>query len=460
MQKELFMSKEIKLALLMATSLFMEMLDGTIVTTAQPQMAAYFHTSMSQISLLISSYLVTTAIFIPMSGWLASRFGNKRIWLSAILLFTISSMGSALSPNLSVLIVMRVLQGFSGALMTPTARLIVLEKAPTNMLLKMTSYFVWPALIAPAIAPVLGGMIITYLSWHWIFLINLPIGMIAFIFGQKLIQTDTNLVKNPFDWVGFFEIAIASTAVVVGAEIVTNSQILIKTLGLIMIVVGLILAVITCQHLLRTPEPLFSLKAMGAKSFRISQTSGSILWLSVSALPYLLTIYLQNIFHWSAIVAGTYVIFIFLGNIGIKPFTTIIIKTFTYKGALLGSFLIVLLSSLAFFFIDPTTPKFIIMFLAFVAGVGRSLGLTAFNGLILSEIIPKDRNGANTLNAVTSSLVQGLGISLVSLFIGLMSSFVSSNLAYSLSFIFLGLMMLYPIWEISRIPKEMGSQTI
>ena len=117
------MSKEIKLALLMATSLFMEMLDGTIVTTAQPQMAAYFHTSMSQISLLISSYLVTTAIFIPMSGWLASRFGNKRIWLSAILLFTISSMGSALSPNLSVLIVMRVLQGFSGALMTPTARL-------------------------------------------------------------------------------------------------------------------------------------------------------------------------------------------------------------------------------------------------------------------------------------------------------------------------------------------------
>lgn len=454
------MSKEIKLALLMATSLFMEMLDGTIVTTALPQMANYFHTNMSQISFLVSSYLVTTAIFIPMSGWLASRFGNKRIWLVAILFFTISSLGSALSPNFSILILMRVVQGFSGALMTPTARLIVLEKTPTNMLLRMTGYFVWPALIAPAIAPVVGGMIITYLSWHWIFLINVPIGIIAFILGQRMIKNDTELTKSQFDWLGFGEIAIASVAVVIGADLATNQSNLIKLVGISLIILGILLSVVTCYHLLHVVNPLFSLKAMQAKSFRISQTSGSILWLSVSALPYLLTIYLQNIFHWSAIVAGSYVIFIFLGNIAIKSFTTMIIKTLTYKGALLSAFLTVFISSVAFFFVTPLTPKMILMLLAFLAGLGRSLGLTAFNGLILSEIAPEDRNGANTLNAVTSSLVQGLGISLVSLFISLLSNFVAINLAYSLSFVMLGLLMIYPIWEISQISKEMGKQTV
>lgn len=454
------MSKEIKLALLMATSLFMEMLDSTIVTTALPQMSKYFHTTTSQISLLVSSYIVTTAIFIPMSGWLAHRFGNKKIWLTAILLFTLSSLGSAISPNFVTLISMRIIQGFAGALMAPTARLIVLEKTQTNMLLKMTGYFVWPALIAPAIAPIIGGMIVTYSSWHWIFLINLPIGFVAFVLGLKMINRDAEIEENRFDWIGFFEIALASSLIVIGADFVTNPGTIIKMLGLGMILIGGYLTYATCQHLLKTSMPLFSLKALKIKSFRISQTSGSILWLSVSALPYLLTMYLQNIFHWSAVVAGSYVIFIFLGNIAIKPFTTVIIKTFTYKGALLLSFITVFLSSIAFFFIDVNTVKIIIMLLAFVAGVGRSLGLTAFNGLILSEIDSKDRNSANTLNSVTSSLVQGLGISIVSLFISLMSSFVSVGDAYSLSFVLLGLLMIYPIIEVSRVSKKIGSQTI
>lgn len=202
------MSQQIKIALVMAMSLFMEILDGTIVTTALPKMATTFSTSMSQISLLISAYLVTVAIFIPMSGWLAKYFGKKKIWLLAVFLFTISSLGSALAPSFGVLLGMRMLQGFSGALMTPTARLIVFEKTPVDQLLKMTSYLVWPALIAPAIAPIMGGAIITYLSWHWIFLINLPIGMSILILGYSLIPSDHDLIKNKFDWLGFVEMAM------------------------------------------------------------------------------------------------------------------------------------------------------------------------------------------------------------------------------------------------------------
>lgn len=452
------MKNQIKIALLMATSLFMEILDGTIVTTALPQISKTFQATTSQASLLISIYLVTVAIFIPMSGWLAHYVGKKRVWMLAVALFTLSSLGSAFSQTLSFLIIMRILQGFSGALMTPTARLIVLEEVPANQMLKMSSYFIWPALIAPAIAPIIGGFFVTYFSWHWIFLINIPIGFIAFVIGKGLIAEDLELIKKKFDWLGFIEIAIASTFLLVGSELITSDNNPIVNLGIVLLILSLILGFITFYHLKNNKDPLFSLKALKTLSFRISQTSGSLLWMSVGAMPYLMTIYLQNIFHWSALVAGGFVIFIFIGNIGIKPFTTILIEKLSYRGALLSSFFLVLVSSVIFFFVEVTTPHIIIMILAFISGVGRSLALTAFNGLNLSEIEPKDRNGANTMNAVTSTLAEGLGVASVSLLIHVFNNFASISFSYRYSFVFLGLLMILPLIEIFKVPKNLGSQ--
>lgn len=454
------MSQQMKVALVMAMSLFMEILDGTIVTTALPQMARAFSTSMSQISLLISAYLVTVAIFIPMSGWLANYFGKKKIWLLAVLLFTCSSLGSAVAPSFTILLVMRMLQGFSGALMTPTARLIVFEKTPVDQLLKMTSYLVWPALIAPALAPVVGGVIITYLSWHWIFLINLPIGLTILLLGYRLIPTDGELIKNKFDWIGFLEIAAASALLVVGAELSSRSGFSIELSGVTCMVAGIVFLLLTYRHLKTVKNPLFSLNALSKTSFRVGQTSGAVLWLSVGAMPYLLTIYLQNIFHWSAVAAGSYVIFIFIGNIGIKPFTTAIIRKLHYKGALIASFLLILCSSACLFFIEATTFPAIIMSLAFISGIGRSLALTAFMGLSLSEIPPHERNSANTLNTVIQSLAQGLGVSFITLMIHLMETTLPVTLSYSLGFAILGALMLFPIIEIIKIPKVMGLETI
>ena len=160
------MSKEIRIAILMAASLFMEMLDGTIVTTALPKMSQYFHTGAATTALLVSAYLITSAIFIPLSGWMAKRFGKKKIWIIAVIIFTLSSLTNALAPSFLFLLLTRIIQGISASLMTPTARLIVLEKTPASKLLKMVSYLIWPALIAPAIAPLAGGFIVTYWSWQ------------------------------------------------------------------------------------------------------------------------------------------------------------------------------------------------------------------------------------------------------------------------------------------------------
>ena len=453
------MTKEIKIALLMAASLFMEILDGTIVTTALPKMAQYFNTSSATIALLVSVYLITVAVFIPLSGWMANRFGKKKIWIIAVIIFTLSSLSSAIAPNFSFLLMMRIIQGISGALMTPTARLIVLEKTPPSQLLRMFSYLIWPALIAPAIAPVVGGFIVTYWNWQWIFLINIPIGLIIVLIGIKLIDSDKEKKAATFDFLGFIEIAFSSGIILIGAELATHGEnYWLIALGLI--VLGLVLGFVVFKHLDAIDNPLFSLDSLKVTSFRICQTSGSVMWLCVGALPYILTIFLQTVFHWSAVKAGSYVLFIFVGNIGIKPFTNPIIRKLGYRGALLSSFGMVFITSIALGFIQINTLPIWIMFLALVSGVGRSLALTAYSGLSFSEIAPQDRNSANTLNAVVSTLAQGMGISLITVVVNLLQVFFSPTTAYELGFIFIGLLMLFPVIEVLFLPKNIGHATI
>ena len=453
------MSKEIRIAILMAASLFMEMLDGTIVTTALPEMSQYFHTGAATTALLVSVYLITSAIFIPLSGWLAKRFGKKKIWIIAVIIFTISSLTSALVSSFIFLLLMRIIQGFSGSLMTPTARLIVLEKTPASKLLKMVSYLIWPALIAPAIAPLIGGFIVTYWSWQWIFLINVPIGFMIVLLGIKWIDADDVKTKNDFDLLGFIEITFASGVILVGAELATHGKnYWVSAMGLV--AVGVILGVIVFKHLKKAENPLFSIQALKVTSFRICQTSGSVLWLCVGALPYILTVFLQTVFHWSAVKTGSYVLFIFIGNIGIKPFTNAIIRKLGYRSALLSSFGMVFITSVALAFIRPNSFPVYIMFLALVSGVGRSLALTSYNGLSFSEIAPQDRNSANTLNVVVMTLAQGLGISLITVVVDILQIYFPIYTAYELGFVFLGLLMIFPVIEVLFLPKNIGHATI
>ncbi|MGX6408060.1 MFS transporter [Weissella confusa] len=453
------MSREIKVALLMAASLFMDVMDGTIVTTALPKMAQNFNVSAATISLLVSTYMIAVAVFIPLSGWIAQRLGNKRIWLLAVALFTVSSLGSALAPNFAVLLTMRVIQGIAGAMMTPTARLIVLEKTPANQLLRMISYLVWPSLVAPALAPVIGGMFVTYFTWHWIFLINLPIGIIAFLIGLHLLPKDEVKQARAFDVRGFIELALASVALLAGAEMVARTGAVVWY-GLTLVVIGILLGVNVFFHLRKAENPLFSVDAMKVPTFRVFQTGGTIFQVTIASLPYVLTVLLQTVFGWTAARAGWYVLFIFVGNIGIKPFTNPIIRKMGFSGALVASFSMLALSSFALALVRPTSPAVWIMLLALISGVGRSLAFTSYNGLQFTEIAPEDRNGANTLTAVTQSMGQGLGISLITVIIHLFQTHFSLQGAYSWGFVVLGVFAIIPMLEILTLPKDAGSEAI
>lgn len=227
-----------------------------------------------------------------------------------------------------------------------------------------------------------------------------------------------------------------------------------------MVVVGAGMLVLSYFHLWKSDAPLFSVSSLRIESFRFTQTGDSVLWLSVGAMPYLMTVYLQTIFQWSPVKASGFVIFIFLGNIGIKPFTTPIIRTLKYRGALFSAFLMVMVSSFCLALITTSTWPWIIALLAFVSGVSRSLALTAYNGLTFADVPLEERNSANTLTAVIMTLAQGLDVSLITVIVSVFSETMTLGHAYQFGFIFLGLLMLWPMFELTTLSRNIGESTI
>src|SRR5271163_1632357 len=203
---------------LIASAFFMEMLDGTIIATALPQMAHSFHSSAVSLNLGITAYLLTLAVFIPISGWVADRFGSRSIFAAAIATFTLSSLLCGAAHTLTEFTLMRIVQGIGGAMMVPVGRLIVLRSTPKDQLTQAIAYITWPGLAALVIGPPVGGFITTYFTWHWIFLLNLPIGLVALILTLLWVENTRTGEVHPFDWITFAFAGIASTGVVFAFE--------------------------------------------------------------------------------------------------------------------------------------------------------------------------------------------------------------------------------------------------
>lgn len=398
-------TKEVKIPLLMGISLFMEMLDSTIVTTALPQIKKDLLIPTSNSSLIITAYMITVAIFIPLSGWLSRKYGNKNIWSSAIFIFIISSLGSGLSSSLVFMLTMRGLQGFSAALIVPTARLIVLENTPSKELLKMISYVIWPALIAPAIAPFIGGILTTYLSWRWIFMINIPIGIMLLIMGHKVLEKSLGQSKQItyFDWYGFISVALASASLLISLDTI-GTQKSLNEFSSILLIIFVASIIFTVQHLKNTVQPLFSLSSLRFVSFKVSQLGGNMMWLTVGAIPYLSTLFFQNAFHWSPLKSGICILCIFIGNIGIKPIANNIIKSTGFKNTITISLVLIMITTVLIGLLSKHTNSIFSVVILIFSGIGRSLALTAYNGMSLVEVPFDERNSANTLSAVSQNL--------------------------------------------------------
>ncbi len=408
------------IALLVAGTFFMEILDGTIVATAAPSMARYFGVESADIGITITSYLLTMAVLIPLSGWLARRWGARFIFLLAIAVFTGASLLCALSPTLTFLVVTRVVQGVGAAMMVPVGRLSVLNGIAKSEVIRAIAFLTWPGLVAPVVAPLLGGLFATYLTWHWIFLINVPLGIAAFIVAARLLPVVEAARPQPLDWWGLLWTCTAVAAFVTLADLLATSS---RQWGplIALSVAGCALLGLAVWHLLRTEHPLLDLRILRIRTFRVPHNSGGVYRLTISAVPFLLPLMFQDAFGWTPLKAGAYVLFVFLGNLAIKPTTTRMLRRFGFRTVLLVSTACAALSMALAGLISPTNPAVVIAAVLTFGGVARSVGFTAYGTITFADIDSDDLPHANTLSATVHQVAAGFGVAVgaVALQVGL-----------------------------------------
>jgi EmrB/QacA subfamily drug resistance transporter len=405
-------------ALLVAGCYFMEMLDGTIVTTASPQIGRSLHAPATAVGLVVTAYLLTLAVLIPLSGWLTRRFGNRAVFLTAITLFTLASVGCAASVSLGMLVAMRVVQGAGGAMMVPVGRTMVLSPAAKEDILRLTSFVVWPGLLAPVVAPLAGGLITTYATWHWMFLINVPLGVVAFAVAWRLVAAGRpdGGAPPPLDWAGVLLTCAGLGLLTYSAHLVSLSAPPAAQTAAFFAVSAVLLAG-AVRHLRRAPHPLLNLRTLSVQTFRVSQLGGTMYYFVVGAMPFLLPLMFQEQFGWSPVKSGAVTAFVFAGNVGIKPATTPLIRRFGFRPLLIASTLGTALIVAALGFTTAATPVALIALLSLASGVTRSTGFTVYTTVGLADMVPELMRDANTLAA--TSLQLGAGLSVAGAAVGL-----------------------------------------
>ncbi|HXR13026.1 MAG TPA: MFS transporter [Solirubrobacteraceae bacterium] len=451
--------------LLIAGTTFMELLDGTIVATAAPHMAHSFHVSAPQMAVTITAYLITLAALIPLSGWLADRFGSRTVFVAGIAVFTIASGLCAASQSLAQLTAVRVLQGAGGATMVPVGRMVVLRMTDKGALVRAVAFLTWPALLAPIAAPLAGGALTTYLSWRWIFVINLPLGVAALLGALRLVPQIHSDRRESLDWGGFALTTVCLVAIVVGAAALGAPHVLWLEVA-VAFAVAAGAAVAATAHLLSAREPLLDLRLFKIPTFRMSHTSGSLNRLTINAMPFLLPLLFQVGFGWSPVKSGAVVISLFAGNLAIKPATTGMLRRFGFRTVIVGANVVAAATMVLCGVISAHTPLVAIVAVLVLSGAARSTGFTAYNTITFADVDAGDVRHANTIAWTSFQLAFALGVALaaVALRIGAWSSSAlggsSATPAYRTAFGILAVLTLAAAAQALRMRPDAGAQLL
>ena len=450
-------------ALLVAGAFFMEFLDGTVIATALPDMARDYGVTAVELNIGISAYLITLAVLIPASGWIADRFGARAIFTLALAIFTLASVFCGLSTEVHIFVAMRILQGVGGALMVPVGRLAVLRTTPKHQLIKAIATLTWPALVAPIIGPPLGGFITRYASWHWIFFINVPLGLAAIILSLRIIPDIRETERRSFDLSGFITTSVAMVSLVTAMERLGDRQPQIwPTLALAALGFGCLLYSI--RHFRRAAAPMVRLDALQVPTFRVTMYGGSLFRASISAVPFLLPLLFQVGFGMDPFHSGLLVLAVFVGNLTIKPATTPLIRWLGFRRLLLINGALNVCSLLACALLTPQTPVWAIMLILYLGGVFRSIQFTGVSTLAFADVPAAQMSDANTLFSTASQLAVGLGITLGAIGIRLgeqvgdwLHLSTVPGIAFRLSFVFIALICLVGMIDSLHLTKTAGS---
>lgn len=448
-------TRQRNIALLVAGTFFMENLDGTILTTAAPSIGRSLGVPSVAVGITITAYLLTLAVLIPLSGWITRRLGSRRIFLAAIAIFTLASVLCALSTSLPELTIMRVLQGIGGAMMVPVGRLAVLRVTDRADLIRAIALLTWPALLAPIVAPLAGGIITTYFTWHWIFLINVPLGIVAFFAALRIIPTEERESPPRLDWLGLVLTCTGlGSLVYLGSLLAERDPGMILTIG--WAVVGFGLVGLAIAHQLRAPHPLLDLRALRIETFRLSHAGGSLFRLTVNAVPFLLPLLFQDVFGYSPLLSGALVLFVFVGNLAIKPATTSLLRRFGFPAVIVAASAAAALSMALMALLSSSTPLWVVIVLLTASGVARSTGFTAYNTIAFADVERVEMTDANTLASTLQQLAAGFGVAVGAVALRLGDSFGSGSGAFGFAFAVLALLTALATVEGLLLSKSAG----
>jgi EmrB/QacA subfamily drug resistance transporter len=395
--------------LIVAVSLFMENMDSTVIATSLPAIARDIGTNPLALKLAVTSYLLSLAIFIPASGWTADRFGARNVFRLAIGVFVLGSIGCALSHSLTDFVAARIFQGMGGAMMTPVGRLIVVRSIGKERLLNAMSLLTVPALIGPICGPPLGGFITTYATWHWIFIINVPIGLLGIALATRYIPNVRAEYPYPFDLIGFVLSGVAIGGLAFGLS-VAGLAFLPDSIVVALIGVGAIAGVTYVMYAQRTVAPILDLSLLKLPTFRASIFGGFMFRLGVGALPFLLPLLLQIGFGLSPFQSGLITFTSALGSMFMKAAATTVLKHFGYRNVLLYNSLVsaVFVGACASFIHGMPFPAMIAILL--VGGFFRSLQFTSVNTIAYAEITPPVMSRATSMVAAFQQLSLSTGV--------------------------------------------------
>jgi EmrB/QacA subfamily drug resistance transporter len=416
------MNRDRLVPLIIAVALFMENMDSTIIATSLPAIAADIGANPLALKLAVTSYLLSLAVFIPASGWTADRFGARTVFRAAIAVFVIGSIGCALANSLEGFVVARIVQGMGGAMMTPVGRLVLVRSIPRHQLVDAMAWVTMPALVGPIIGPPVGGFITTYATWHWIFIINVPIGLIGIVLATRYIEDVRIEGLERFDLVGMVLAGAGVGGLAFGLSV--------AGLGLVptWIVVALIAAGIASMtayvvHARNTPAPVLDFSLVRIPTFRANVIGGSLFRLGVGALAFLLPLMLQLGFDYTPLQSGLVTFTAAVGAFTMKSVAARIIRAFGFRRILIANALLssVFLAACGFF--TPSTPVAAMVAVLLIGGFFRSLQFTATNTIAYADVDARKMSRATSLVSVAQQLSIAAGVAVGALAVELAVQF-------------------------------------
>jgi len=456
------MTRERLIPLIVAVALFMENMDSTVIATSLPAIAHDLGTNPLALKLAVTTYLLALAIFIPASGWTADRFGARTIFRAAIVVFMVGSIGCALSQSLHHFVIARFLQGMGGAMMTPVGRLILVRSVDKRRLVDAMAWVSIPALVGPVLGPPLGGFITTFLSWHWIFFINIPIGLVGIALATRYIENVRAETRERFDPLGMLLAGLGIAGVAFGLTAIGAKGFLPAGVLVAMIAGGAVCVGLYMLHARRIAAPVIDLSLFRLPSFRAGVGGGFVFRVGAGAIPFLLPLMLQVGFDKTPFQSGLITFATAVGAMSMKSAVPMVLRRFGYRSVLTWNALIAsaLVAACALF--TAATPVVVMLAVLFAGGFFRSLQFTSAMTIGFAEIEPARMSRATSLAAVCQQLSVSMGVALGALTVELVRDFRGESIIgptdFAPAFAMVACISALSIVVFARMPANAGAE--